>query len=388
MLRRFFKSNQRIIVGTRTTLLVALVVFTAWLSIVTVTGFDITQTAVQSVDPEDPSTWYRTPFFIVESGSMMHPDAKFGRLGTIDPGDVVIIERVENVEDVSTFYGPGDEKNAGARGDVLVFIPAPTRENPFPQPVVHRAVAYLERDFIQIPNPNPGPGSATTVSVPRFTVEEFGIYDARAVNIPELGLYNYQPDRSGFLTRGDNPRTNDLSDQALGVTVHPVEMDRVLGRVTHTVPYVGLARIGLMGQDQSQLSPDHQWCSFLAGQAPCDNWVIFLALLYVFVGVPFLITLAVFSGRYSSRWRERRHFMRAQKEAIARYEAQQKEQGSGGPEDPLTVEVHDALDLLAGRLVPTGLKVAPRKQEWVRMQGGLHLHEGGPPRRDPPPQID
>jgi hypothetical protein len=261
-----------------------------------------------------------------------------------------------------------------------VFAPAPTRENPFPTPIVHRAVAYLERDIIQIPNPNPGPGAPVTISVPRFTVAEFGVYDARAVTIPELGLYNYQPDRSGFITRGDNPRTNDLSDQALGFTVHPVEMDRVLGRVVYTVPYAGLARIALMGQDPAQLSPDHQWCAFLAGEAPCDNWMVFLVLVYIFVGVPFLFTVAVFSKRAGDRWYERRRFQQEQEEAMRRYEEERARRHAASDTATTSVPVHDALDLLSGRVAPaSGMARAPRKHTSVSVRSGLSLH-GGPPR--------
>ncbi len=388
--KQFFKSNQRVFVGARLTVLIVLVLSAGWVSMVTVTGFNPVEQALVTPDEDDPKTWFRTPFFIVESGSMMHPDAPFGRLGTVDPGDVVVIEKVENPGDVQTFYGPGKGRTAGARGDVLVFVPSSTKENPVPQPVVHRAVAYLERDIIQVPNPNPAPGGSATVSVPRFTVQEFGIYDARSVTIPELGLYNYQPDRSGFLTRGDNPRTNDLADQALGVTVNPIEHDRVLGRVAHTVPYVGLSRIALMGQDPSQLAPDHQWCSFLAGQAPCDNWVVFLTLLFIFVGVPFTITVIVFTYRSVNRLQERRRFEREQEEAMARFEAERAKQDRDREEETgrPALEAHDALDLLAGRVVPAGpARRAPRRSPDVRIRSGVHFH-GGESRKPPRPQID
>lgn len=376
--REFFKSKKRVFVGARFAIMLVLVLSAAWVSAVTVTGFDPIQRMIEPVDPDNPHTWYRAPFFIVESGSMMHPDAPFGRLGTIDPGDIVVIRAVESRQDVQTFYGPGDRQVGGARGDVIVFVPAPTRENPFPYPVVHRAVAYLEREIVQIPNPNPVPGGSPTISVPRFTVEEFGVYDARAVTIPELGLYNYQPDRSGFLTRGDNPRTNDLSDQALGVTANPVEVDRVLGRVVVTAPYAGLARIALMGQNPAQLSPDHEWCTFLAGQAPCDNWLVFLVLMYVLVGVPFVITVGVFSHRGVQRWRERKRFEREQHEALERYEQMRRErdQAMEGP-DGSTVQAHDALDLLTGKVVPVGPpRRAPRSHTSRRVPGGVRFYDG------------
>lgn len=116
--------------------------------------------------------------------------------------------------------------------------------------------------------------------------------------------------------------------------------------------------------------------------------MIFLVLVYIFVGVPFLITLTVFTGRFSTRRRERRRFLREQEEAIARFERERETEKAGGEPEKVAVEMHDALDLLAGRFVPVGLKVAPRKQEWVRMKGGLHHHDGGTTTGEVSPQID
>jgi hypothetical protein len=215
----------------RTSLIALLILAASWTGLMAATGFNLADAVFAPVDEDDISTILRTPFFVIESGSLMQANQPFGRLKTIDPGDIVVVERIAERADVQTFYGTGERFVANGRGDVIVFLPVPTQSNPNPSPIVHRAMAYVERSIVQVPNPEPGPGRAPTISAPRFTVEEFGIYDARAVTIPELGLHNYQPDRSGFITRGDNPRTNNWADQALGVTVHPVPEDRILGRV-------------------------------------------------------------------------------------------------------------------------------------------------------------
>ena len=38
--------------------------------------------------------WFGAPMVAIESGSMMHPDEPFGRVGTIDAGDMVFLVKV------------------------------------------------------------------------------------------------------------------------------------------------------------------------------------------------------------------------------------------------------------------------------------------------------
>jgi signal peptidase I len=362
-LHLFLRSKRRVFVYSRSVLLVSVLVLSAWTALFLTTGFNLADAVFAPADEEDVSTLLRTPFFVVESGSLMQLNQPFGRLRTIDPGDIVIVERIEDRNDVQTFYGTGDRFVANGRGDVIVFLPVPTQANPNPSPIVHRAVAYLERTIVQVPNPDPSPDRPPMITAPRFTVAEFGVYDARSVTIPELGLYNYQPDRSGFITRGDNPRTNNWADQALGVTVHPVPEDRILGRVKYTVPYLGLAKIALVGQDPMTISPDNAWCSFLAGKAPCDSWVMFLIITALFVGVPFFITFGIFVRRAVKRRGERLQLAREQDAALQRRLEEEARHGApaSADDEARPLELHDAVDLLSGRVVPAGADaLAPR----------------------------
>src|SRR5512136_2607786 len=44
--------------------------------------------------------WFAAPMVAIESGSMEHPNAPFGRLGTIDAGDMVLVQKVNKRSDV------------------------------------------------------------------------------------------------------------------------------------------------------------------------------------------------------------------------------------------------------------------------------------------------
>jgi signal peptidase I len=355
-LHRFFRSNVRGVAYARSALLVALVLSSAWVSMYATTGFDYTEMVFPRGDPDDPRNEYRLPFFVVESGSMMHPNAPWGRLGTVDPGDIVVIEKHHDGMEIETFYGSGDRHVGGAKGDVIMFLPVEFRQNQEIFPVIHRAIAYVQRDVITIPVTDPRTGEVGVAQSPRFTVEEFGIINARAINIPELGLHNYQPSAGGYLTRGDNPRANNWADQALGVTPFPVPEDRIIGRMKAEIPVIGLAKIALTGQDQRMLNMDHQWCSFLAGYAACDTWQLFFIVTVLFIGLPLLVTTIVFGRRLWERQLDR--LAMQQVEATPTNATHDLEGGQG-----TTLPTYDATDLLSGR-VAVGPRPPPGPRSW------------------------
>src|SRR5581483_7729062 len=96
-------------------------------------------------------TW--PPAVIVESGSMMHkecgagevapacdPSIHYGRFGTIDPGDLVLVKKVSSIDDVQTQVEGGPSRY-GKPGDVIVYFPANNHDR---TPIIHRAVAYVD----------------------------------------------------------------------------------------------------------------------------------------------------------------------------------------------------------------------------------------------------
>jgi signal peptidase I len=100
----------------------------------------------------------QAPLVVVESGSMMHADAGYGRMGTIDPGDLILVKRVPDGDPmrVVTLYGsrasgapqqPGEGSRSGygMAGDVIIFRQDDCRpRDQNPPPIIHRAITWVE----------------------------------------------------------------------------------------------------------------------------------------------------------------------------------------------------------------------------------------------------
>lgn len=151
-------------------------------------------------------TW---PFMVaIESGSM-EPN--------MHVGDVVILlspSRVNIVtweEGVKTGY-----QSFGNYGDVIVYRP-----NGYGKPIIHRAIAYVHK----------------------------GDYIPAIVN-GRLILTNQIAENDGYITQGDNVRTNQLPDQAvpaafspIGEKIKPVREEWIIGVAKFRIPYVGYIRL-------------------------------------------------------------------------------------------------------------------------------------------------
>lgn len=179
------------------------------------------------------------PLVVIESGSMMHDNEPFGRLGTIDPGDIVLAKAVHKRSDIiphggkfggARFVGPDGYKTYGDYGDVIIYKPLGRTDV---LPIIHRAMCWVEYDE------NTG----------TYTVEEYGIKNATTVTIPELDLYGYQPDHSGFITKGDN---NEFPDQhpMARICEEPVKLEWVIGKAQGELPWFGSLKLLFTGTAQ------------------------------------------------------------------------------------------------------------------------------------------
>lgn len=233
----------------------------------------------------------RSPIVVVESGSMMHCEEapglasigrrctsdNYGRLGTIDPGDLILVKDVDRPSDVGTLAGDGKSRY-GKAGDVVVYRPDGSAAR---TPVIHRALFWLEVN-----------ADGT------FTIEELGLshvdnLDQAAVR--ELGLAaGYAdslrdsrldpvcgpvgPARSGFITRGDN---NPAADQGAhgGITLCPVKLEWVLGAARGEIPWLGLFK--LLVSDIATGSKNYS-------NASTDTKVLLWVTLGVLVGGPYV----------------------------------------------------------------------------------------------------
>ena len=228
------------------------------------------------------------PVVVVTTGSMMHCEngmpplgsdcdpTNWGRLGTIDPGDLVFVRSIDEPSDVATMAEDG-RSHYGHPGDVIVYRP---NGNAAATPIIHRAMFWVQAE------------PDGTYSVPAY-----GISHARRLDDPRLlelvdcprdddltntfDAYRHAfPDPSGFVTRGDNNGNADACAQAPGVA----RLDWVLGKARGEVPWVGLVNL-LYGDMRSGTSH--------FGEAGSDSKTMFFVTIAVLVAAPWVIEVFV-----------------------------------------------------------------------------------------------
>jgi len=181
--------------------------------------------------------WFAAPMVAIESGSMEHPDnPPFGRLGTIDAGDMVLVQKVTNHDDLITHggnYGGAQARNGwqsyGDYGDVVIYKPLGNDNTP---QIIHRLMCWVELRI---------QGNTTT-----YTIAEYGIFNEDNLDIPDLGINpvtesrSHQPwmnwDHSGYITMGDN---NDICDQVTSLCPQPLQLEWITGKARFEIPWLG-----------------------------------------------------------------------------------------------------------------------------------------------------
>lgn len=237
------------------------------------------------------------PAVIVESSSMMHLDSEvaYGRVGTIDPGDLVLVKSIDSAEDVRTFVEGGDDRYRSA-GDVIVYYPANDRSG---TPVIHRAMAYVEVDHsddvvtyrVRWNADTPCPSDASKDPAdPRWCV-----FPADGIYIPDAGIEwgagrAYRPNANGFITKGDNPVTNRAIDPTF-VSVDEagrpsvVKLDWIEGKARGELPWLGLVKLAL-AREPNEASPPGSYVRVGSAYAPADLWVSLVIALALILGGP------------------------------------------------------------------------------------------------------
>ncbi|MES2155643.1 MAG: hypothetical protein V4510_10955 [bacterium] len=235
------------------------------------------------------------PVVVVTSGSMMHctnpverhdlgnlcdPET-YGRVGTIDPGDLVFVRHVSDPNDVST-KAAGGAWHYGGSGDVIVYRPnGDTR----PTPIIHRALFWLQV--------NSG-GSV----IARESPTGQPITDLQAELLAGCSSSSLRhdggPDASGFITRGDN---NGAADQCPtgGLGTQPVRLTYILGKARGELPWIGLVKLWV---------DDFTTGTANFANAGGDSKTMLLATVVVLVGTPWGLDLYV---RRQAKMRETAH---------------------------------------------------------------------------------
>jgi signal peptidase I len=238
------------------------------------------------------------PVVVVTSGSMMHcsngigPDVglgkdchpdSYGRLGTIDPGDLVFVKKTHSADDISTLAGGGGT-HYGKGGDVVVYRPHRGTLDQHVTPVIHRALFYLE-----------------VGQDGKFSVPALGIYnvddpeqDPRVSSLVGGGCnlvslrgdghtVSWSHDMSGFITRGDNNLGADQCASGIGFHYDPVTPAMILGKARGEVPWVGLVNL-LVGDLTGN---NHNF-----RDAGSDSKVMLVLVVVVLVATPYVVSYA------------------------------------------------------------------------------------------------
>jgi signal peptidase len=256
MFLRFWRSNNNKIALLRDILVALLAVFMVLVVLWIYTG-----------------QWFAAPMVAIESGSMEHDDSPFGRLGTIDAGDMVFVQKVYSRKDIITHggnFGGASEKEDpdyffyGDWGDVIIFKPLGRDDV---SQIIHRAMCWV--DVYKYDN------------VTTYTIAEYGIENETSITIPELGLKNKKPDwtHSGYLTKGDN---NEVIDQISDICPQPVKVSWITGKARLEIPWLGT--INLFFEDllhgKNTVANVHE-----------DSLICLGILIAILVSIPLLLDL-------------------------------------------------------------------------------------------------
>ena len=224
--------------------------------------------------------WFGAPMVAIESGSMMHEDESFGRIGTIDAGDMVLLVKVNDKEEILTrgfeyggelAKGESGFQSYGDYGDVIIYRKYGRTDE---DQIIHRAMCWIEYHD----------------EYDTYSVKEWGIDNESSITIPELKLTKYKPSHSGFITKGDNPLTNDRCDQAGGICSEPIKPEWITGKARFELPWIGT--INLLFNDIISGSFFDSKKEATVFNVPYDSVICLVLLIIILISIP--VTLDIY----------------------------------------------------------------------------------------------
>lgn len=222
--------------------------------------------------------WFGAPMVAIESGSMMHDDEPYGRLGTIDAGDMVLLVKVNNRDDVVPYceaIGQGDDgiHTYGLYGDVIVYRRLGDTDD---DQIIHRSMCWVDVEINESGN--------------LYTIEEYGIYDEETIDIPELGLHNKKPNwtHSGYITKGDN---NDVIDQISTICPQPVKLEWISGKARSELPWIGTINLFFNDLTNGRFTGDGDGKFPTVNNVPGDSLVCLFILIAILISIPISLDL-------------------------------------------------------------------------------------------------
>lgn len=212
-------------------------------------------------------TGFTSPFSIVMSQSMQH-DPDQSEIGSIDTGDIVIVMDPSKAEIQSYVDGTkSGYESFGDYGSVIIYNRGGNQN-----PVIHRAIIWLEY------NPANDTWSAPSLQGYEGTwyyqyIDELGnvqINNSDWNNIRgtlyfeditasekdvRISLDNLQK-KSGFLTLGDNPKTNLNFDQESSIIDHAIGYEDIWSIPVLEIPWLGTIKILVNGGENLEDVPN------------------------------------------------------------------------------------------------------------------------------------
>lgn len=206
-------------------------------------------------------TGFTSPFSVVMSQSMQH-DPDQSHIGSIDTGDIVIVmepsksEIVSYVEGTQTGY-----QTFGDYGSVIIYNRGDNQN-----PVIHRAILWLEYDPVN--DSWSAPSLQQYSGVWRCVYEGSDNYhnwsnlhgtlvfegitaSGKTVSIN----LDHLEKKSGFLTMGDNPKSNNYFDQT-NIVDHLISYEDIRSVPVVEIPWLGSMKIFVSGSGNLQYAPN------------------------------------------------------------------------------------------------------------------------------------
>lgn len=194
--------------------------------------------AIKSASGVDP------PFTVVESQSMQH--SKESEIGIIDTGDMVLVKDPDKTTITTYIEGYADnKKDFGDYGSVIIY------KRPAGNPVIHRAILYLEyngNNTWSAPSLSGYPywncideTSITDVNSLSGTLTIELQSDYRDVSNIKINLDNLNK-QSGFITMGDN--NSDIDQNSMNISLNQlITYDKIKSVAWKEIPWLGALKL-------------------------------------------------------------------------------------------------------------------------------------------------
>ena len=195
-----------------------------------------------------------TPFSVVMSQSMQH-DPDRSEIGCIDTGDVVVVKNKNSATIESYVVATNTGYSTfGDYGSVIIY-----ERDSSSNPVIHRAIVWLDwnpttetwssKELVDYKgewycNVNGSHENNTNNLRGTLTFENLTQSGKTVkINLSTLGK------QSGYLTLGDNPKTNLSFDQASGIISHPIGNDDIRSVPFFEIPWLGTIKLLINGNN-------------------------------------------------------------------------------------------------------------------------------------------